>query len=217
VSSYSALTLRPSKPESTPSPALVTVTPAFLSPTSAKPRIATPLLVTSAIAKLFRDFATLRPASEPLSRPNPLEGGCSCNGYLHLNRGECGEASSSGCGNWCYVDDSNTCRDARPSSYGAPYSWSCQACRSKAKEEKGTKGELEQAAEKICVTDSGATPNKPCIFPFKFNGVIYNKNKKKYKKQKKSDRQRGDPQQALHLPLQVQRGTPKTKNITKKY
>ena len=21
---------------------------------------------------------------------------------------------------------------------------------------------------------SGATPNKPCIFPFKFNGVIYN-------------------------------------------
>ena len=30
--------------------------------------------VTSAIAKLFRDFATLRPASEPLSRPNPLEG-----------------------------------------------------------------------------------------------------------------------------------------------
>ena len=27
-------------------------------------------------------------------------GGCSCNGYLHLNRGECGEASSSGCGNW---------------------------------------------------------------------------------------------------------------------
>ena len=35
-------------------------------------------------------------------------------------------------------------------------------------------GELEQAAEKICVTDSGATPNKPCIFPFKFNGVLYN-------------------------------------------
>ena len=35
-------------------------------------------------------------------------------------------------------------------------------------------GELEQEAEKICVTDSGATPNKPCIFPFKFNGVLYN-------------------------------------------
>ena len=29
-----------------------------------------------------------------------FSGGCSCNGYLHLNRGECGEASSSGCGNW---------------------------------------------------------------------------------------------------------------------
>ena len=38
-------------------------------------RLATQLTqVTSAIAKLFRDFATLRPASEPLSRPNPLEG-----------------------------------------------------------------------------------------------------------------------------------------------
>ena len=34
-------------------------------------------------------------------------------------------------------------------------------------------GELEPMAEKICVTDSGATPNKPCIFPFKFNGVLY--------------------------------------------
>ena len=33
-------------------------------------------------------------------------------------------------------------------------------------------GELEPMAEKICVTDSGATPNKPCIFPFKFNGVL---------------------------------------------
>ena len=30
--------------------------------------------VTSAIAKLFRDFATSLPASEPLNRPNPLEG-----------------------------------------------------------------------------------------------------------------------------------------------
>ena len=31
-----------------------------------------------------------------------------------------------------------------------------------------------QAVEKVCVTDSGATPNKSCIFPFKFNGVLYN-------------------------------------------
>ena len=30
--------------------------------------------VTSAIAKLFRDFATSLPASEPLNQPNPLEG-----------------------------------------------------------------------------------------------------------------------------------------------
>jgi len=28
--------------------------------------------------------------------------------------------------------------------------------------------------ETICVTASGASPHKPCIFPFKFNGVIYN-------------------------------------------
>ena len=33
-----------------------------------------------------------------------------------------------GCGLWCYVSDSNTCRDTRPSIFGAPYSWSCQAC-----------------------------------------------------------------------------------------
>ena len=31
-----------------------------------------------------------------------------------------------------------------------------------------------QAVKKVCVTDSGATPNKSCIFPFKFNGVLYN-------------------------------------------
>ena len=24
------------------------------------------------------------------------------------------------------------------------------------------------------MTDSGAAPNKPCIFPFKFNGVLHN-------------------------------------------
>ena len=36
----------------------------------------------------------------------------------------------------CYVEDDSSCRDARPSSYGAPWSWSCQACRSRSKEEK---------------------------------------------------------------------------------
>ena len=30
------------------------------------------------------------------------------------------------------------------------------------------------AAEQICITDSGASAHKPCIFPFKFNGVVYN-------------------------------------------
>ena len=31
----------------------------------------------------------------------------------------------------CYVDDPNNCPDARPSSWGASYSWSCQACRNR--------------------------------------------------------------------------------------
>ena len=30
------------------------------------------------------------------------------------------------------------------------------------------------AAEQICITDSGASAHKPCIFPFKFNDVVYN-------------------------------------------
>ena len=28
---------------------------------------------------------------------------------------------------------------------------------------------------KVCVTVSGAAPNLPCIFPFRFNGVTHNK------------------------------------------
>ena len=63
--------------------------------------------------------------------------GCECNGYLHRGSGECKEQSSVGCGLWCYVSDSNTCRDTRPSIFGAPYSWSCQACE---QEERGAAG-----------------------------------------------------------------------------
>jgi len=59
--------------------------------------------------------------------PNP--GGCSCNGHLHLNRGECGIQAD--CGRWCYVDEHNSCPDAKPSSWGAAYAWSCQACRNR--------------------------------------------------------------------------------------
>ena len=54
---------------------------------------------------------------------------CYCNTYLHNGRGNCQEESASGCGLWCYVNDGNQCYDSRPSSYGAPYDWSCQACR----------------------------------------------------------------------------------------
>ena len=28
-------------------------------------------------------------------------------------------------------------------------------------------------ANKVCTTDSGAQPNLPCIFPFRFNGVTH--------------------------------------------
>ena len=30
-------------------------------------------------------------------------------------------------------------------------------------------------ATKVCTTVSGAAPNLPCIFPFRFNGVTHNK------------------------------------------
>ena len=33
----------------------------------------------------------------------------------------------------CYVDRLNNCNDARPSVHGAPYPWSCQACRNRRK------------------------------------------------------------------------------------
>ena len=31
----------------------------------------------------------------------------------------------------CYVDEPNSCPDAKPSSWGASYAWSCQACRNR--------------------------------------------------------------------------------------
>ena len=37
----------------------------------------------------------------------------------------------------CYVGNSHTCSDARPSIYGSPYNASCQACRNRAREEEG--------------------------------------------------------------------------------
>merc|ERR1711942_83488 len=57
------------------------------------------------------------------------DGSCTCNGALHHGRGECTKPENP-CDSWCYVDDGNNCPDARPSSFGAPYSWSCEACRS---------------------------------------------------------------------------------------
>ena len=60
---------------------------------------------------------------------NSYVSGCQCNDYLHLGRGDCQSQSASGCGLWCYVNDGSSCYDARTSVYGAPYQWSCEACR----------------------------------------------------------------------------------------
>ena len=49
----------------------------------------------------------------------------------------------------CYVDDSNTCGDAKSSSFGAPFSWSCQACQSLAKKGESLTSEREQMHEGV--------------------------------------------------------------------
>ena len=45
------------------------------------------------------------------------------------NHNHCRNPDGSPGGAWCYVNQGSGCYDARPSSYGAPYSWSCEACR----------------------------------------------------------------------------------------
>merc|ERR1719447_1650267 len=54
-------------------------------------------------------------------------GKCTCNGEYHRGWGECNRKAP--CGHWCYVDNNNNCRDAKPSVQGSPYHWSCQACK----------------------------------------------------------------------------------------
>ena len=49
----------------------------------------------------------------------------------------------------CYVDDSNTCGDAKSSSFGAPFSWSCQACQSLANKGESLTSEREQMHEGV--------------------------------------------------------------------
>merc|ERR1719206_1432587 len=63
---------------------------------------------------------------QSLLAQEPGTAGCSCNGYLNNGAGQC-KTSYSGC-KWCYVGNSNTCGDSKPSTSGVPYSWSCQAC-----------------------------------------------------------------------------------------
>merc|ERR1712215_463290 len=59
--------------------------------------------------------------STNMTNVNQQLGSCTCNGALHLGRGEC-KMSPTICDTWCYVDDDTNCPDARPSSYGAPTS-----------------------------------------------------------------------------------------------
>jgi len=57
--------------------------------------------------------------------PHP-EAGCTCNGYIHRGRGECKNQAS--CGNWCYVDEGNSCSYSYRSYIGSPHRWTCEAC-----------------------------------------------------------------------------------------
>ena len=57
---------------------------------------------------------------------------CKCNNHVQDDRGDCKEAHYSDCedgGPWCYIDDSVQCGDSKTSKIGAPYKWSCEACR----------------------------------------------------------------------------------------
>merc|ERR1712179_707248 len=56
--------------------------------------------------------------------------GCSCNGFIHNGEGNCyGKSAICGGNNWCYIANSSTCEDAQTSINGAPYRWSCLACK----------------------------------------------------------------------------------------
>jgi len=56
--------------------------------------------------------------------------GCSCIGFLHNGEGNCyGKSALCGGNNWCYIANSSTCEDAQTSINGAPYRWSCLACK----------------------------------------------------------------------------------------
>jgi len=57
--------------------------------------------------------------------PNP-EAGCTCNGHRQRGLGECQNRAS--CGNWCYVNEGNSCSYSYRSYIGSPYRWTCEAC-----------------------------------------------------------------------------------------
>ena len=82
---------------------------------------------------------------------------CVCNEYLHKGKGACLKPSSFGCGKWCYINDGAKCQDARPSNFGAPYYWSCQACREQQKEDLG-KGRLDLHKDKATTRGIGSGP-----------------------------------------------------------
>ena len=89
---------------------------------------------------------------------NPFsDSDCVCNEYLHKGKGACLKPSSFGCGKWCYINDGAKCQDARPSNFGAPYYWSCQACREQQKEDLG-KGRLDLHKDKATTRGIGSGP-----------------------------------------------------------
>merc|ERR1719500_87643 len=57
--------------------------------------------------------------------PNTQDG-CTCNGHKQRGLGEC--ENQANCGNWCYVNDGNTCSYSYRSYIGSPYRWTCEAC-----------------------------------------------------------------------------------------
>ena len=57
---------------------------------------------------------------------------CYCNyDLIHNGRGACEQEHAcpgGGSGRWCYIDGGSECPDARPSTSGAPWYWTCTGC-----------------------------------------------------------------------------------------
>jgi hypothetical protein len=54
------------------------------------------------------------------------QAGCTCNDHLQRGLGQCKNRAS--CGNWCYVNEGNSCSYSYRSYIGSPFRWTCEAC-----------------------------------------------------------------------------------------